>query len=523
MKSAYACILSYLLILLPLVCSCGKGDGDSSWTPAGGEIDSLTVVLDSLCHTEAPKSEFSSAVCSLERAASRSKGDAVAQARAQYWRAYMIERYATLDSAGYEAFLSLLADARLSLDSAASPYDMARLRSLEANALPPDQAIKAYLESYEAFVDAHDYHSAAGSMFNMAYIYQHFGDYASADICYEKSIGMMEKVQPVDTGKYIRAWNHRAIMHRNMGDTVGAIEFARKVSEMDYYDVSDKVLSSTERILYYDRHDIRHLRNALRSARRLGWEDDVVPLFLSHFLTCGPRDSIEYWKEATLSLRVPPGETFNKMARAGALRDYYIRCGSDSASLYGDSLRELSAEWNSIKGVIDGHEAIRRAMLENYIDRFDKKSQDMRRRTVYLLIAVAVIILLGAGLAIRLVIKRSRQTQAVLSADKDVATVATRLAAALTTDMSPAEEWETFKVIFAQSNPGFQERLLKKHPGLTPGEYRLACLIRTSIDNKHIARLMGISPASVYTNRFRLRQKLGLDSDTNLDIYLLRL
>ncbi len=518
MKSLFACIPLCLLMFLPVL-SCGREDRKSLWTPVSDDVDSLTLLLDSLRQTEAPEEEFSSAVTTLEAAASRPDGSRTAKARSQYWRAYMTERYMRPDSVGHEGFLPLLDSARENIDSASSPYDMARIMSLQANALPPEKAIRAYLGCYEAFADKGDYHSAAGSMHNLAYIYQHFGDYASADICYEKSIDLLEKSQPLDSGKYLRAWNHRAIMHRKMGDTIGAIEIARKVAAMELYDVSDKIVYSTERTLYYDRHDIAHLRRALESARVLGWESDLAPLFLTHFLTFGPSDSVGRWKEITLAASPAESETYNRLIRAGALRDFYLSFGSDSSRMYDDSLHRFTTEWNALQRVIDGHEAIRKAILEEHIANSGKRLDETRRDSLYAVFgAILAVIVAGIGIVLFLMKRAGRMSQ-----NRSGDEVSPQLAAILTADITPAEQWEKFKVIFAQCNPGFKERLLKRHPDLTPGEYRLACLVRTSIDNKHIARLMGISPSSVYTNRFRLRQKLGLDPATNLDIYLLRL
>lgn len=217
MKKFHSAIYSTLFVLLlAIAASCGKSR-KSLWTPAGSEVDSLTAVLDSMRRTEAREPEFSAAVSALTEAARQPAATSpAAKARALYWQAYMIERYTRMDSSGHEAFLPLLDSARPLLDSAASPYDMARLGSLRANALPPEEAIKVYLGSYDVFVDLKDYHSAAGSMFNLAYIYQHFGDYASADICYEKSIGIMERVHPPRFGQIyprVEPQGHHAPQH----------------------------------------------------------------------------------------------------------------------------------------------------------------------------------------------------------------------------------------------------------------------------------------------------------------------
>ncbi len=463
--------------------SCVRGNGGKPWAHAGKEVDILTARLDSLSRTEASEREFGEAVGALSAAASRNGTTDRAKARAAYWQAYMIERYTRADSTGHEEFLPLLDRARSLLDSSSSPYDMARVASLEANALDPDRAVKAYLGCYDVFSRTGDADAAAAAMFNLAYIFQHYGDYASADICYGKSIDMMERQEPLDSGKYLRAWNHRMVMHRNMGDTAGAVKLAEKVASMPFYEVSDKVVLGTEKMLYYDgRHDIRHLRKAMERAVRLGWEEDVTPLFLSHFLAEGPADSVACWKIRTLQTMPASGELDNRISRAMALRDCYAAEGNDSAALYADTLAMLTAELRRLRTVADGNSGIRRALLDGYVQR---ESDRERRGTVTAICVAAGIVLLLAG-AVWLTWRYRRKG----------------------------------KMALEERNEGFEERLLRKHPDLTPGELRLACMVRSGADNKHIARLLGISPGSVYTNRSRLRQKLLLDPDTNLDIYL---
>jgi PAS domain S-box-containing protein len=55
---------------------------------------------------------------------------------------------------------------------------------------------------------------------------------------------------------------------------------------------------------------------------------------------------------------------------------------------------------------------------------------------------------------------------------------------------------------------------------LSPKEVKICSMIRQSIANKEIARLLKVSPLSVGTYRNRIRKKLGLGRKVNLAVYL---
>lgn len=80
--------------------------------------------------------------------------------------------------------------------------------------------------------------------------------------------------------------------------------------------------------------------------------------------------------------------------------------------------------------------------------------------------------------------------------------------------------WGDFLSKFNQNDPLFCKKLLEIAPEISPAELRLAVLLRLGVDSKSIAHLLQISDEGVKKNRYRLRKKLPLNSDENLDIYL---
>lgn len=77
-------------------------------------------------------------------------------------------------------------------------------------------------------------------------------------------------------------------------------------------------------------------------------------------------------------------------------------------------------------------------------------------------------------------------------------------------------DWEDFKRTFENVHHNFFGRLLEKYPDLTQSELRLCALICLNLSIKEMASLMGISPDSVKTARYRLRKRFDLATEQNL-------
>lgn len=83
--------------------------------------------------------------------------------------------------------------------------------------------------------------------------------------------------------------------------------------------------------------------------------------------------------------------------------------------------------------------------------------------------------------------------------------------------------WEEFQLHFTKVNPDFYRRLGKIHPELTPKDRRLCALISLGLSTKEIAALTFREVRSVETSRNRLRKKLLISTDVNLEDYLLHI
>lgn len=78
-------------------------------------------------------------------------------------------------------------------------------------------------------------------------------------------------------------------------------------------------------------------------------------------------------------------------------------------------------------------------------------------------------------------------------------------------------DWEDFKLRFENLHSGFFEKLLGQAPSLTNNDLKLSVLVKMNFSIKEIADMMGISSESVKTSRYRLKKKLSLPQEQNLN------
>jgi len=79
---------------------------------------------------------------------------------------------------------------------------------------------------------------------------------------------------------------------------------------------------------------------------------------------------------------------------------------------------------------------------------------------------------------------------------------------------------DEFNAFMATVYGGFIRKLEERYPELTDYEKRLATLLRVNLSSKQIASVLNISPKSVDMSRYRLRKKMNLTSEQDLQNFL---
>lgn len=81
-------------------------------------------------------------------------------------------------------------------------------------------------------------------------------------------------------------------------------------------------------------------------------------------------------------------------------------------------------------------------------------------------------------------------------------------------------KWRQFKLLFEAVHPHFWAHLAQQHPSLSTHETKLVALLRMNLSTKQIANVLGISAQSANTARYRLRKKLNLQPDQELEAFV---
>jgi len=81
-------------------------------------------------------------------------------------------------------------------------------------------------------------------------------------------------------------------------------------------------------------------------------------------------------------------------------------------------------------------------------------------------------------------------------------------------------EREEFLAHVDQIYSNFYYKFKERFPDISESEQRLASLLKIGLSSKDIASILHITPKSVDTNRYRLRKKINLDQDVNLNAFL---
>ncbi len=80
--------------------------------------------------------------------------------------------------------------------------------------------------------------------------------------------------------------------------------------------------------------------------------------------------------------------------------------------------------------------------------------------------------------------------------------------------------WEEIGLLFEEVHPDFLPKLKQAFPDLSKSDLRLAALHAMGLSKEEMIELMGIAPESLKMSRYRLRKKLGIESNEALAEFL---
>jgi DNA-binding CsgD family transcriptional regulator len=88
-------------------------------------------------------------------------------------------------------------------------------------------------------------------------------------------------------------------------------------------------------------------------------------------------------------------------------------------------------------------------------------------------------------------------------------------------NISSRQDWKVFEKNFNKVHEQFFKRLLSQYDGLTPDDMRLAAYLRMNLSSKEVAKLLNITVRGVELKRYRLRKRLNLEQEANLNEFMM--
>jgi tetratricopeptide (TPR) repeat protein len=79
------------------------------------------------------------------------------------------------------------------------------------------------------------------------------------------------------------------------------------------------------------------------------------------------------------------------------------------------------------------------------------------------------------------------------------------------------DHWNEFRHLFEKVHVGFFDILKEIYPSLTQSEIRLLALVKLNLSRKEMAEMLGISPDSIKKTRQRIRKKIELPEEMDLE------
>lgn len=87
-------------------------------------------------------------------------------------------------------------------------------------------------------------------------------------------------------------------------------------------------------------------------------------------------------------------------------------------------------------------------------------------------------------------------------------------------ELSADDDWRFFKLRFEKVHPTFFSALTETYPELSRTEQRLCAYIRVGMSAKEIAQVLSVKPDTINTSRYRIRKKMNLRPEDNLETTL---
>ena len=364
-----------------------------------------------------------------------------------------------------------------------------------------DLALSNLQESLEYFEKIKDVKLQSKTLNNLGSLYKKMGENKKARQTYEQALAMTKvNGQPQLIGLLHRNIGELDYMEGNYTSALKYYKISKSYSEetgnndrlLDDYDYIGKAYAGLgqykkayeNRLVFYKMYDSIYNINRVAAIEELETKFETEK------------------KEAALKLQEEEIKTLNVQAENDKL----------SKTLYGIGIASLlaiiSLLYFGFKQRIKKNKIEREKQEEIYKQELEFKKKELASQTLHLVQKSTFIQELKENLE---KIKKSPELFKVEFR---------RLVMLLKKQSAEDKDWEVFKSYFSEVHNNFDQKIKNIAVDISEKEIRLASFLRMNLTTKEIASMLNVLPDSVLKSKYRLKKKLGLDKDQDLNAYL---
>lgn len=115
---------------------------------------------------------------------------------------------------------------------------------------------------------------------------------------------------------------------------------------------------------------------------------------------------------------------------------------------------------------------------------------------------------------------KARIEEVALHASGEVQQTLSGVVSSLKMSLRDRQNWDAFRTYFENVHPQFFVTLQQQYPKLTLDDLKYCAFMKMYMANNEIAQLLNINKDTVFTRKYRLKKKMGLDPKINLQEYI---
>lgn len=387
-----------------------------------------------------------------------------------------------------------------------------------------------------------------------------YGDYSTA-LRYSVMSDSLFSVSGIKEAQLKNSLNlSNSLYYAPDGDTAKADKLLRDLLAYTKLSLDPKVFQSTLRNAYIHFNDTVALRHAADISFATPYdkgEHAIYNMLLgTYYLGTGQKDSAIYYAQSALGLidavtnRVRKAMIYDLAANIKDLEGetdsliYYLKCAAKERSLF--IVENEGSRLTAIENV--------RTLTTQENEKIHLKREN--RLKIIIIISISCILL---SLIILYIVRKRKQNKIkrmeyeieLQRVNKDITamalsveekdnlfatimkelknlrtegsvkpSVAARLESTISRHLGDNEERDNLRTIITGADPKFVSVLTQRHPDLNEYYVKLATFIYLGMETKQIAKMLMVRPESINQSRWRLRNKLGLESTDSLESYL---